>query len=282
MGGSTSKINQLATVINKQTLDVSTSSQFNAHIEINNTARIVASGGATINGVNIRQFAKANLSVLKSESNNHNFISALQNKIKAAIDTKKSDFGIANEDMTNVNTIIDNSIELEYSTEKLTTLDSKINQEAVVIARDEGTSISNAKMNQQADAFMKFVDEASTTLATSIIAATDVDSSIKKVSTNPISDVIDSTGAAIAGVVGNLFDGLGGILGLDTSTVIMLIIMSIVAAIVAGIGGYFYLQHMKKKKGGMPTNSKHVSAPDNDSVKFGGMSSAGLPPIGKY
>lgn len=272
MGGSTSKINQLATVINKQTLNVSTSSEFSAHTDIGNSARIVATHGAKVDGVYIRQFAKANLSVLKSEANNLNFTSALKNKIKAAVDTKKSDFGISNEDMTNVNTSIDNSIELHYSTEKLTTLDSKIKNEAVMIARDEGSSIRNATIDQQADAFMKFVDNASMDLATSILADTDAESSIKKVSTNPISDVIDSAGTAI-----------GGLLGLDTSTVVMLIIMAIVAAIVAGVGGYFYYKQ-QQKKGGAPSAIRgkpsyeimNIPPPATNDI------SMNLPAIGTY
>jgi phage shock protein PspC (stress-responsive transcriptional regulator) len=233
MGGSVSRTKQISKIINKQTIDISTSSEFNAHSDIENTSFIDVSGGSTSIGASIDQYAKANITALKSERNNFNFISKLKNKIKTELDSKKSDLGIANKDISAIGSLVDNSIETNYSSEKLDILDSKIKNTTGISVRGASFAIASS-INQRGESFMEFVDNASTDLATKIVAITDSENKTKKVTTNPISDVVDSVG----GVVEKAFKGASDLFGIDSDTMAIIAIVIIILAIIGGVVAY--------------------------------------------
>jgi hypothetical protein len=229
MGGSQSKTEQISKIINKQTIDISTSSEFSANADVSNDSFIDVSGGSTSINSSINQYAKANITALRSEANNFDFVSKLKNKIKAELDSKKSDLGIDNTDKSTINNIVDNSIETNYSSEKLTILDSKVNNKTGIRVR-EGSFSFGSSVDQRAESFMKYVNNASTELAAKIVAVTDSENKAKKVTTNPFSDIIDSAGD----VVEKGLKGVGDIFGVDSDTVKAVIIIAIIF-IISGI-----------------------------------------------
>lgn len=234
MGGSNSKIKQLNETLNKTTMEVMSSASSSSGGAINANQSISAFGNAKMHGVNITQIASISLSSLQKSSVNAAMQADLVSKLEAKINEEASNFPqiTAANSSSDIHNKVKNVVESRLDVESITSMMLELEANQKVSGYDDA-EMADINAYQELKGIGSMVNDMTTDLTSQLTADTSMSADTTKKTTFFVADMIDS---AMNGFT-NMLDTLG----LDPTTIFLLVVAVIVAGIVAVKLGGGYL-----------------------------------------
>jgi hypothetical protein len=227
MGGSNSKTSQLNESITDIAMSVASKSSTNTSAVVKQSMNFSWSG--TVRDVDIVQDGKVDLRVMANSDVNAEMQSEIMNKIVAKLDEVKTDFPQITESNTDteIRNIVQNNVSNTFSVESLDTMSAMVDQEMNIFQGKDGVA-EGIRITQSGEVLAEMVRSMSTDIVSTLVAGTDLESTVKKETKFFVSDFADS-----------LFDGIGGLGALSGSTKLMIVVLGffmLVAAIYYATG----------------------------------------------
>jgi hypothetical protein len=194
---------QLTTLIQKQIMDVMSSSKFSSASAITQDVSVTAIGAGSKNtGIDIQQAASINTAAFLNDQTALELKSDLKEKLKNSIKNEASNmpFGQKQDVNTHIENVVDKSIETKFSRSSLVELNNSVKQLASITAIAGGIN-ENIKSAQKADIVAKFASSVGTDIATKLVGSNETTNEQETKTTNFISDTIGSIGKVVNDVV---------------------------------------------------------------------------------
>lgn len=226
MGGSSSKVSQLNKSITDVTTEVVTKTSSSGSGSINAEQNLTFSG--KVSNTKILQDAKLKLSILQDSTMNAKMQSEITNKIMAEVSKQKTDFPqiTSSKSDTEITNIIENNVSSSFSQESIAniSLEIKLKQN---INFDKTALVDGVDIQQLGSAVGELINTMSGQIVSDLVSGTDLETKSTETTAFFGATLIDSLGGAVGGVI----TSIGDIFGLDTSTVIMICVLSLIGVL---------------------------------------------------
>ena len=231
MGGSESKVAQLNESITNVTSSVVAKASSTASGSITQSQSVSAVGkDSVVRNVELLQEAKISLSIMQDASMNAAMQAEITNEIMAKIDKAKSDFPQISESKSDsdIKNIIRTNVSNTFSIDAIQSISLSIDQSQEVNAVSGGL-VDTVKFAQAADAIGEAINSMSGDITSDLGLGNKSTADTSEKTTFFGADLVNAIGDSINTVVG----GFGEALGLDDTTIVVIIIMVIVGYMLA-------------------------------------------------
>jgi len=201
---------QLTTLIQKQVIDIMSSSKFGSAAAITQSVDIAAIGADSKNtGVDIKQVANINVSAFLNDKTALELKSDLKEKLTNSIKNEASNmpFGQQQNVNTKIANVVDKSIESKFSREAIVELNNAVNQ-SVKLAAVAGGVNQDIAVYQKADVIAKFSSAVATDIATQLVGDNVTTNVSETKTTNFLAETVGAVGKAIGDTIKGLLTGV--------------------------------------------------------------------------
>jgi hypothetical protein len=225
MGASQSVADVMTQTINSTFVDVLNKSSTNVSGNIRQSNVIDASGatGSVISGNIQDNTASINMEAVAQSAASGNLQSELTSAIQNKLSQEQDALGISQQ-MTDVNTIVENEVKAQITNEAISDLKTEIDQtNEILLKQSIGVQLVNNIQKNKAEAIMKLANSLSSAIVEQVKTSATVENDVTQKTTNPLSDFISGlTGSmrmmmvvVLVGFIGFLAFG-GKIMGAST------------------------------------------------------------------